>query len=456
MTPLFQHNIDLKPRSFGELFSLSLRMLFNTFGTTMGIVLLVLLPLLIFGLAGNLINLIQIGGWTTNSLGSQTVALIASLCSSIIVLALSLLFPWMEGALTHNVIERSLGRNPGVRESYRAARPQWLSLLGSYLVRNFALFALIGLVATLAGVGNGIANGLVDLTGGSSSDFSIIAIIVTTSLCVPVLLVVCGFTIILAINWLFRASVGIGEGAGAFDSLSRSSQLAKGDRLRLIGRMLPVAFLEFVLIGLPTWLIASASGASAFRFLSGELGASAAVALGGWQLIGSLLALLLTPFAIIYITLNYLDLRVRKENLVALLENRAKPDEAQQPAVVVPQPALSLSFEPAPYTAPLTPAQKIGVIYGAMRTQGESPRLLTELGKAFQQVGDLGGALDALTKARALAPYDANIAFNLATLYRDRKDLNTAREMMAEYMRLETDSNDLAQIRANPNFRDLI
>jgi cytochrome c-type biogenesis protein CcmH/NrfG len=138
-----------------------------------------------------------------------------------------------------------------------------------------------------------------------------------------------------------------------------------------------------------------------------------------------------------------------------LLENRAKPDEVQQ-AVVVPQPAPSLSFEPAPYTAPLTPAQKIGVIYSAMRTQGESPRLLTELGKAFQQVGDLGGALDALTKARALAPYDANIAFNLATLYRDRKDLNSAREMMAEYMRLETDLNDLAQIRANPNFRDLI
>jgi hypothetical protein len=455
MTPLFQHNIDLKPRSFGELFSLSLRMLFNTFGTTMGIVLLVLVPLLIFGLAGNLINLIQIGGWTTNALGSQTVALIASLCSSIIVLALSLLFPWMEGALTHNVIERSLGRNPGVRESYRAARPQWLSLLGSYFVRNFALFALIGLVATLAGAGNGIANSLVGLTGGLGSDFSIIAIIVTTSLCVPVLLVVCVFTMILAINWLFRAPIGIGEGAGAFDSLSRSSQLAKGDRLRLIGRMLPVAFLEFVLIGLPTWLITSASGASAFRFLSGELSASAAVALGGWQLIGSLLALLLTPFAIIYITLNYLDLRIRKENLVALLENRTKPDEVQQ-AVVVPQPAPSLSLESAPYTAPLTPAQKIGVIYGAMRTQGESPRLLTELGKAYQQVGDLGGALDALTKARALAPYDANIAFNLATLYRDRKDLNSAREMMAEYMRLETDLNDLAQIRANPNFRDLI
>jgi len=75
---------------------------------------------------------------------------------------------------------------------------------------------------------------------------------------------------------------------------------------------------------------------------------------------------------------------------------------------------------------------------------------------AYMDIGDYSGALETLTRARTLAPDDADIAFNLMEVQRNRKDLRAAKQMMTEYLRLENNPDDLAAVRNNPRYKDLI
>ena len=91
-----------------------------------------------------------------------------------------------------------------------------------------------------------------------------------------------------------------------------------------------------------------------------------------------------------------------------------------------------------------------------MRTEGPNADLLNDLGMAYMEVGDLGGALDALTRARDLAPGDADITYNLVLLHRARKDTPSARSMMQEYLKLETNPADIERVRGDARFSDLL
>jgi cytochrome c-type biogenesis protein CcmH/NrfG len=106
--------------------------------------------------------------------------------------------------------------------------------------------------------------------------------------------------------------------------------------------------------------------------------------------------------------------------------------------------------------AKLTPAQRVGVLFNRIRVEGENAQMLNDLALALMEIGDWGGALDALTRARTIAPTDPDVVYNLMVLYRERRDTMAARRMMQEYLRLETDPNELAAVRNNPRFKDLL
>jgi tetratricopeptide (TPR) repeat protein len=193
--------------------------------------------------------------------------------------------------------------------------------------------------------------------------------------------------------------------------------------------------------------------------------------------IGGITQLVITPLHIIYVALLYLDVRVRKENLNLQPAHTPAPKVIEPvlipatttPSVVMPAsvapiiatpsspPAAPASAMPAsPVGSIATPAQKIGALFNRMRTEGPSADLLNDLGMAYMDVGDLGGALDAFTRARDLSPKDADIAYNLVLLHRARKDTPNARSMMQEYLRLETNPADVERVRADARFSDLI
>jgi Flp pilus assembly protein TadD len=148
---------------------------------------------------------------------------------------------------------------------------------------------------------------------------------------------------------------------------------------------------------------------------------------------------------------NYLDLRVRKENLAAQLATAGQPVEPQ--AITVVQ---THTHENDLYASAPTPAQRIIALTNRIRKEGESVALLTELSGAFREVGDLGSAADMLARARALAPQDATTALNLALVHRARKDMSAARAAFADYLQLETNTDDLARVRSNPQFQSLL
>jgi tetratricopeptide (TPR) repeat protein len=276
----------------------------------------------------------------------------------------------------------------------------------------------------------------------------------------------------------------VGEGVSGTASLGRSGELTKGFRLRLTGRLFIFELMRFLVVTLPLMAVQIFVFGGMAAISNGTLDTSPfstgvlIIAL----IISALAQVLVEPLYGIYITLNYLDLRVRKENLDLQLKAAqlttavgvgAVPvtliaaDQAQDPAglpvidsAVEPPVAPAVNI-PAPEPAvqdmsTLTPAQRAGVLFNRLRTQGSSGELLNELGLAYQQIGDTFGALDAFTRARALAPNTAAIAYNLALLQRDRRDFLAARRAMADYLRLEADPAERQKALDNPGLKDIL
>jgi hypothetical protein len=446
--------IELRPRSVGELLGLSLKLLFGRFGAVMGIALIILLPIMLVQLLGTGLSLAQSAAVSTlaPAIDSSSLLLtIGGICTGILSLALGLLFPWMEGALTHNVIERVLGRSPGVRDSYRATRGAWPALFGSNLVRQVVLGLLSGFIGLLLGVGVLFATNISSFGVDAGSTLATTIAVVTAALCAPVGFVLIVLLGVLAVNWSLRAPVVVGESVGVFAALGRSNELLRGNRWRMIGRLLPVALLDVVFAGLPSLLLSGMVSGEAFRQVGTEAMSLLMPLTGALAVIGAFVSILLVPFTIIYLTVNYLDLRVRKENLAAQLSTASQRVEPQAVAL-----APAYSHADDLYASAPTPAQRIIALTNRMRKEGESVALLTELSGAYREVGDLGSAADVLSRARTLAPKDASTALNLAIVHRARKDMTAARAAFAEYLQLETNADDLARTRANPQFQALM
>ena len=489
--------IELRPRSVGELLDLTFRLYRRYFMRLMGITLVVMGPMLALNLLGSTISLTSYFtllrdtlGETSSSVSPATSLLsLVSSCSSGLALLFGILVPWMQGALIYCVIESILGRQPGWRAAYQATRSRWGALWIGTAIRSVVLVLLLvplfsGLyVALIAGV---IGAGVLPTTSALNSSDSTLFLVGLLAFCLPLALIFIAITVFVAVNWSMIEPAIVGEGVAGTASLGRSTELTKGYRLRLTGRLLIFEIMRFVVVTLPLMavqvfifggMVAASNGLTDTSPLSVGVAIIATV-------IGAVAQVLVMPLYEIYITLNYLDLRVRKENLdlqlkaaemtaAQVIDNitfeppleevaaeaamrarteqptpSAPPAETPAPAPAVPPPVQDLNM--------LTPAQRAGVLFNRLRVEGPSGELLNELGLAYQQIGDTFGALDAFNRARALAPNDAAIAYNLALLQRDRRDHLAARRAMSDYLRLETDPQERQKVLDNPSLKEIL
>lgn len=488
--------VELRPRSLGEILKLTFDLYRKHFPLFIGIAAAVLLPILLVNALSQLLSLAQlalmpealIGGSGADAFAPQAVAFsTASLCLSLTILGLGAAWPWMEGALAFNVIERVLGRELGLRSSYNQTRMHWGALWGSNLLAQLGINApiMIAYLVLLTAVFLSVGTTTPDLAW--MTPFAMICLAVV---CVPIFVGGLVLSLWLAISWAFRAPAIVGEGVDGLRGLQRSMAIARGDRWRILGRFLGLFIIEFFVLAAPVlvppllvFIVAFGGGLETFGELN--LDTSALPGIAALSVVGVAInfigSLLLTPFRIIFTTVNYLDLRIRKENLaealsVAAATSAAKiadpgsavappiadpaaapsaPQPAPPPAAAAPAHAPSFDFKNVDLSK-LTPGQRVGVLFNRIRTEGENPQWLNELGLAFMEIGDWGGAMDVLTRARTIAPNDPDIVYNLILLYRRRNNFTAARAMMQEYLRLETDPQALDAVRNDPRLKELL
>ncbi len=145
---------------------------------------------------------------------------------------------------------------------------------------------------------------------------------------------------------------------------------------------------------------------------------------------------------------------------------------AAQPNVTpMPAPAPSLSVATAqPASSPrstllprweapldqLTPGQRLSFYYEKVRRHGETAHDLNEMAAALMEIGDWWGAQSWLNRARTLDPRNADVVLNLATLHYRRRDYDAARDLLREYLRLETNPEKLARVQRSDMLRALL
>ena len=465
---------DAQPRSTLELISQTVHIFSKHFGHFAALSLLVMGPIALLGVLGGAFfgqatfNLQQNMSNTGSSVQafSQVTSSFISSCTSLLGLIAGAFFPWMEGALTYSLFERVLGRTPGVRDAYRATQGRFTALWGSNFLARLGLAAPLLLVSCIGGL---VLAVIIAIAGSANSGdgnpglaFGLGAICL-----VPLLAAYLIYLAVMGVNWRFRAPAIVAEGVDATRSLGRSMELVKGQRGSLLGRMVVFWLIEAVFVGGPI-LAARGLSLASYQITDGSGLAFAGSIL--FLLIGAVAQLLIRPLHLIYVGLLYLDVRVRKENLFmqpaksVVLEPVLIPAVTTPPALPPIAPVITLpNSAPTAPTPPIntigvvtTPAQKIGALFNRIRTEGPSADLLNDLGMAYMDVGDLGGALDSLTRAREIAPADADIAYNLVLLHRARRDTPSARRMMQEYLRLETNPADVERVRGDARFSDLL
>ena len=465
---------EMKPRSLAELISLALQLFGKHLGMFMGIALLVMGPAVLISLLTSAFSgqstqsFQQTASSATVRSASGGISTVIVSCTSLISLIIAIFTPWMRGALSYATLEHLLGRSPSARDSYNATRPKFAALWGADTLTNLVLAGPLVLLSCIGAAFLGLAGAVMFGSTNTSSDAS--AIFGIGLLCwLPLLIIYAVFAVWIGVSWRFRAPVIVAEGSDGTQALGRSNHLVKGMRGVLTGRMLAVWLIEAIFVGAPILTSTILSIASAQM----DNGVFVFILALVFMLIGLIAQLVITPIHNIFVAVLYLDTRIRKENLFAVPVRTeitsplvAPPATAYQPAapILIAPPAAPAAFIPpgVPPISPLnplpsnTPAQKIGELFNRIRVEGPNAELLNELGLAYLGVGDLGGALDALTRAHDLDPKDADIAFNLMLLHNTRKDTEGARRMMAKYLELENNPADIERVRNDPRFKNLV
>ncbi len=469
--------IDLGPRSVGELLDLTFHLYRRNFLRLLGIALIVLGPVLALNLLSSASSLANYISLFSDTLGAQpgpasVVASALAACAGGLALLAGIFTPWMEGALVFNVIEQVLGRQPDWRASYRETRPRWGALWVASAIRTVALMAC--LIPLVAGLYGGLIAGAVGFSALSvnspNAPYSALLMAGLAAICLPIGLVGGGLAVFITATWCMTEPVIVGEGAAGFASLGRSSMLVTDHRWRMIGRLLIFEVMRFFIITLPVLavqlFIVGGAASAASRGDTSPLGIAGLV---GASIFSSAADVLVVPLYAVYITANYLDLRVRKENLDLQLRVAQLPAvpltdapvAAISPAQALAQPPVAggnaSPDSPMPAVdASMTPAQRISLLYPRLRSDADNPALHNELGMAYQQVGDLYSALDSFNRARALAPRNAEYAYNLALLQRARKDMASARRALADCLQLQTDAAERQKVLDDPALQDLV
>lgn len=426
---------------------------------------------------------------------------IVASCVGILVAIASIFVPWMNGALFYQTFERVSGQAPGVSDSYRATQSRfgglWVNTFLSQAVHVLLLLPLI------LGIYGGVMMTLLNakLIPGLPSNFNNASmnnfLLGVAGICTPMGLIGGLISLILGLSWAVTGPAVVAEGVDGFGAFSRSGQLTKGKRGALLGRFIGFGIVTWLIFSLPLLLLLGISSLPMVLGTPGDVPVLSIVLFVITLLIGTVLNLSQMALQGIFVALNYLDLRSREE-LSSLPEvERVHRSVALRPAAATVTPSVSVAssgvattaasvayvptaptaagtqqvaslpstagYSPNPasssvmgITPNMTPAQRIGVYFNRLRNEGPSVSLLSDMGACYFEVGDIGAALDAYSRARALNPNDAATAFNLLQVHIRRKDTNAARQMMSEYLNLETNENDKQRVMANPAFKPFL
>jgi hypothetical protein len=333
--------IELRPRSIGELLDLTFSLYRRQFRTFVAIAAVLSVPLLL----DNLVNVLTAGASLAWDVRNDYLSSALACLTAILSLGIGVCWPWMDGALTLCAVEQMLGRTQTWRQAYAATRRRWGSLWGAIFLRSITLGGVGFLAAVVA---------------------AFMAAFGQQTICVfPAVLIGFALTIVIALNCGFSTPVIVSEDMGATQSLSRSQGLVKDNRWRLLGRLFIFWLMQVLVIGAPSVAVQWFGSSGPFSFRIGNDVVAPLIA----QVVASLLIsavsyLVVTPLNAIYIALNYIDLRIRKENLdlqVRAANLVVKPPaqvlaSVPEPAPGTPAPSPIIVQEPAPDTMDASPA----------------------------------------------------------------------------------------------------
>ncbi len=225
--------------------------------------------------------------------------------------------PLLEGALTHAISQRYLGRSTAVGESFGAAVRRSPALIGARLIPTLFATLLFGLFV-------GLFVGLIYLMvgRGEPSDSSAIGALGLGFLGIFFLVLLTIACIALYVRIFFTSQTIMVEGQGPWQSIRRSWQLTHRYFWRTVGYLLVIIILMYFLAGLPVTVIVTPLALFGLEYQTQLLIST---------VVTTVFSVIATPFSLITYTLMYFDLRIRKEGFDI---------EQQTSAMFSPEPTL--------------------------------------------------------------------------------------------------------------------
>jgi hypothetical protein len=210
--------------------------------------------------------------------------------------------PLLEGALVHAVSQRYLEHETGVGESFGASLRRSPALIGARLIPTliglaisgaiFGIFALMGYQSVK------------QLSSGEPDLESLGTLMALGMLGIGVLGIITLVGVAFMVRIFFTSQAAMAEQTGPWQSLVRSWRLTQGSFWRILGYWLVIWLLAYILMLIPGLVMNIP-----MAILQVDLRVQMVIS----TCVGSVFAVIVTPFNLIAYTLMYYDLRVRKE-----------------------------------------------------------------------------------------------------------------------------------------------
>lgn len=223
------------------------------------------------------------------------------------IIAISLLYvvvflPLLEGALTHAVAQRYLGRSATTGESFGAAIRRSPALIGARLIPTLfgagiflVLFAIIGVLAFL----------VIRASASDTAEPSLaLGAVAVGFLGVGLTIVLTVVALALYVRIFFTSQAIMVEDQGPWQAIKRSWRLTQRYFWRTVGYLLVIILLMYFLASLPAIVLIAPTAL---------LGIDQRLQLLLQIIVTTIFSVIATPFSLIAYTLMYFDLRIRKE-----------------------------------------------------------------------------------------------------------------------------------------------
>lgn len=319
---------QLKPMSAGDILDQAIRIYRHNFIPLIIIMAVVSVPVLVLqaGLLGLLLpftgNLSTVDPERFAGVGAGV-----GIVTGIIGFIGGILVIFQQGAITHFVSERFLGRSVTVRQAYGRSFSRWLALLIAALLIGLAVGGLLLLVF---GVGFIPLIGLAAVGGNDgASALAGVAVLCMCALFIPALLAVFFFYT----RWAFWIQTIVIENYNSTGGMGRSWKLVKGTFWRVFGFLIILTIIvAFFTVG-PIYLISVFTIFLPNPFL-GVLIQSVA---------SGILTMIATPLQYAALTILFYDLLIRKEGF----DLQMQLGDAPSPPAAPPMDTSPLFSEPS-------------------------------------------------------------------------------------------------------------